>query len=415
MGYSPVRNRSLIWIALAVRVLLLAWAVPKGHWRLADTQPYLDTAELVCSGQWGGDLPRTPMFAWFLCATSFGGVTLALILQSLLTWALGVWLSRGPTRFHQAAAIICFFDPVLLAYSQLVMSDSIFAVLIFFMSLQLNNIILVGQKARLRDAALLGLLFAAVILQRPIGEPVVAVTLVFLGVIVLLKRAKMADFFVVLVVTAALLFPRLYWVHEHAGKWTLAGQGSTYILATAGAVEYAHTGIELYQAQRKWYAQYPNATEAFAIQTILRDIPAFAWLSLKGAARVLIGHVNVEWAYILTGKSVVGPGWFKIKNPIEGAIQIEGLRLTALWCLGLLWTFAFCSWEYWLVFRRVFRASDAAPWGKPNRLLVIWAVIVIAALIAAPQMWGDARFRAPILAILMALLVCRAPTSIDRA
>lgn len=394
----------MIWIALAVRVALFLWAVPKGHWALADTQYYLDNARMICGGEWGGDLHRTPLFSWFLCGTSFGGITLALAIQSLLTWIIGVKLSKGPTPFHRAAAIICFFDPVLLVYSQLAMSDSIFAILVFLMALQLNRSIVEGTRASLVQAALLGVVLAAVVLQRPIGEPLVAMTALFLVGLACLRRIKPAAVLTVFLITTALLLPRLLWVHEHYGMWTLARQGESYLYSTAGAVEYSGTGLDLYQSEKKWAVEHPDADRALALRTIGERFPTFLGLSLKGAARILIGHVNVEWVYILTGKGVVGPGWFKVKQQIPGAVEITGPLLTLIWCLGLLWTLVFCVWEYSLVLKRVFQRQRAG--SKPDPAFLAWAAIAAAALIAAPQVWGDARFRAPILAILIAVLVC---------
>jgi hypothetical protein len=117
------------------------------------------------------------------------------------------------------------------------------------------------------------------------------------------------------------------------------------------------------------------------------------YLSLKGMARVLFGHVNVEWAYLVTGDSPVGPGWFKVPEA-RGGPAARGWGLVP-WTLGLLLTAGFCAFVYGNALRAVGR-------GRPGAF-AFWAGGSALLLAALPLVWGDARFRAGVLPLVLLL------------
>jgi len=405
----------LLWIALVLRIALLAWTIPRGHWQLGDTQYYLDSAKMVCDGAWGGGVGRTPLYSWYLCALSSlgGGIGPALCLQALLSWAVGLWLATKPRPFGRIASLLWLFDPVILIYGSFVMSDLIFAVLIFLLALQMARILPSFEKMSSSDGAVLGALMALVVLQRPIGEPLMLVSLIFLFVLTVLKRVSVKPVVTVILVTTTLLLPRLYWVHSLTGQWTLAQQGHNMILSTAGVVENSRLGLNLKDSEEKWMHDHPDAQYSAALETIKTHIPDLLFLSAKGALRTVVGHVNVEWFYAITGKGVVGPGWLKARDRIPGALQISDFFPTLLWSLGLLWTFSSSLFGYLLVWRRIRPGSP----DRPSAVYLVWAALALAVLAVSPQVYGDARFRAPIWGIVMALLIIpKSPVrSVDRA
>jgi hypothetical protein len=121
-------------------------------------------------------------------------------------------------------------------------------------------------------------------------------------------------------------------------------------------------------------------------------------LSAQGMARVLVGNINSEYASILTGHVPLGPGWFKEGNE-ESPNRVKDFGVI-IWSLGVLATLVFSLSIYWLFTSRVVRT-----WALLNqepRLFFVWLLVSAALLVAVPQVYGDARFRAPVWALLVA-------------
>jgi 4-amino-4-deoxy-L-arabinose transferase-like glycosyltransferase len=212
--------------------------------------------------------------------------------QTLLVWGGGVVLrSRGP----RLAAACWLFEPALLVYSNLVMSDALFAVCALALGLAAHEALRPPRSTRAYAAA--GAAGAACALTRPIGGPLAGAFVLVVAALVATRGVPARRLAVFAAVMAALISPRLYWNWKQHGSLALATQGQRWIEAVAGVVENHGTGLSFYESEEKWLREHPNRDRWEAYRAILERNPANTFLlSLKGAARVLFGHVNVVQA-----------------------------------------------------------------------------------------------------------------------
>lgn len=389
VGKNPRLTFAILGGNLVLRLLLVAFAASTGRTLMGDSSYYLDVASRVCNGEWGGDPYRMPLYSWFLCGTSFTGIGLALTIQTVLVWAIGALLAR---RGRLGLAVLWLFDPVLLIYSGLVMTDAFFAVSLFLTSLGIRRVLLEKQvPTGIIVATAAGM--AVSILTRPIGIPLLLFTGALCGVQLLRRQIRWKPVVVFFSLTIALLVPRVYWNGTHHGLWKLTSQGANITQAMAGIVEFTDQGYDFTASELKWKAIHPNATAQDAYRSLMTHFQKFAYLTAKGVARVLVGHVNVEWGYLFTGTHPIGPGWFKTVD--EGAPE---QRVTSIWIwsFGVIATalFTLAGFAYLALLLIRARTIDA---------FIIWALGTSAMLALAPLVVGDARFRAPVLAVLVAL------------
>jgi hypothetical protein len=183
--------------------------------------------------------------------------------------------------------------------------------------------------------------------------------------------------------------------------WTIASQGKTFQMAVAGIVENAGQGLSFYEAEKKWFADHPDLEERprAARNALIENSKTWFLLSVKGAARTLFGHANIEIGNMATAREVIGPGWFSEGNP--GTPWSTRERI--LWIAGLLLTLSFASFEYWTVLRGLPRA------GLSDRRWTFWMLLGCIGFVLAPQVYGDCRFRLPVLALVFsaAVVKCR--------
>ncbi|MBI2606641.1 MAG: glycosyltransferase family 39 protein [Deltaproteobacteria bacterium] len=399
----------IVWGNLLLRAMLFALAAGAWHWHSGDSGHYLLSAEQVCRGEWGGEPIRVPLYAWYLCLSSFGavargagelggsGVVLPLLGQTLLLFACGIVLYR---RFGRAIAACWLFDPVLLVYGSFVMTDAFFAVFVLAMALTVSRALEARALPRIRARTLyfFGAALGAAILTRPVGIPLGVLSAAVLGILALRGRFKAREIAVTALIVAALLAPRLYWNQTRHGRPFIAEQGSDWIKTVAGAVEYHGTGLTFHEAEEKWMREHPARPVAEAYASIFARFPAWAWLTSKGMARVLVGHVNVEWTYLFTGRTVLGPGWFKVG---EGG---EGSPVSGVWLVPWLFGIALVAGYYaWLYLRAARSALPALKMDRGFAAFAAWSLLSAAFLAFAPQVFGDARFRAPIVPIVLVL------------
>lgn len=377
----------VIWGSLVLRILLAAYVLGTGNWSGGDSDYFLRDAQGICAGEWGGSIIRTPGYSWFLCALSLPG---ALVAQSVLCWLSGVILIR---RNRKVIGSFLLWDPVFLVYGAICMSDLMFGLSVFFLALVMERV-LSREQWSFRSMALLGVALAFVTLMRPIGIPFGAYCMAIVLYQAVRKRSGVAKVFFALAIALVLLCPRLYWDVTRYDRWTLATQGESWIDNVAAFVEFHGTGLDPYEAELKYREMHSARDALFPYKVIFTHLPVWLWLSMKGAARVLFGHVNVEWTHLFIGKSPIGPGWFKVPEHRPG-LHVEGLWILP-WAVSLLVTAAICLYVYWRTAKAWLR------WGKLDTYAV-WLLGSILLLTFVPQLWGDARFRLPVWPLVLLL------------
>jgi hypothetical protein len=390
---SVVRKERVLWVSLALKVLLFASAILTTHWLSGDSRYYLDDAGAVCGGSWGGAPLRSPFYSWFLCAFSPAvtmeatrqHVFLPLALQALAVWACGFWLFR---QFGPWVAAFWLFDPGLLIYSGLIMSDALFAVGVLFLAVSVYRF----SEDPTRSAWPLGLALGLCVLMRSIGQTFVILTvcyvllcLVFWAPFRAMRRPILKRLAVALLIAAALVAPRVAWNISKHRIYAVQAQGSGWLHTVAAAVEYHGTGIDFIQSELLWAKARPLNTLAPVAEVFLRKPGTWAFLSAKGVARVLFGHVNSEWSLLLFGEPPIGPGWFKAKEQRQGW-ELVGWQVVP-WILGILATALFCAALYMAV------AVAARRAGAYRTPFFWWSVFALALLAGVPMVFGDARFR----------------------
>lgn len=372
----------LFWLNLALRLLLASYVVAKGHWIMGDTSYYLDTQASVCAGAWGGDMHRTPGYAWFLCVFSTKG---AIFAQSLLIWACGLMLAR---RVGRTIALFWIFDPMLLAYSNFVMSDGLFAVMVLFLGFAMQSALAgrtASRRAPLVRMVLLGAAIAGVALVRPIGIPLGVFCLAALLYLVFRGRMRPWQVAVAMVAAVAVLSPRLYWNATRYQTLALAHQGSSWSNLLAGTLQYHGSGLDPYEIEKKFEVELRNKGPWYPLQTIVSKFHIWLLYTARGMARVLIGHVNVEWSALIAGIHPVGPAWFGAGEHRAGA-HVSGLWILP-WVFGIFVVAALCLYVYLRIARALLRNR------RHLDVYAVWLLSSAALLAFIPQLFGDARFR----------------------
>lgn len=399
-----IEDRALLW-NLALRLLIWGWVVWHGSYLQGDSAYYLKSAQEVCDGAWGGDSFRVPFYFWFLCGFSFGGIGLALLVQTLCVWSTGVWL-RG--RLPRALVLLWLFDPVLLVYSNIVMTDALFAVSLFFTAVGIRRLIL-DRNLALFPAVFAGLGLSVTTLLRPIGTAILALTLAMGGVQFLRKEIKLFPLVIFLFATFLGLSPRLYWNHSRHATWKLATQGENFFQDVASVVEFNDRGYNFLDSETQWNLAHPHGGVEAARRSILEHLPTLGKLTAKSVARIWLGHVNVELGTLATGVTPVGPGWFKNRDTI-GTQQLSPASFWTqlLWFLGIVVMLGYLLWIYFHLGRILIVHKKFDFFGA-------WTLASIVALSITPLVYGDARFRIPIFVLLMVWVgsVSRDPKSSD--
>lgn len=416
---------SLIYWNLFLRFILILGILWSGHWSGGDTPYYLDFATLVCGGQWGGEATRPPLYIWYLCGLSPHisrtptalQIAIPLFVQSVLVWASGFYLHqyiRKQFRFAPTNLIsfFWFFDPALLIYSHLMMSDALFSVCILFFLISFFEffkeiISLERTKYSPYKASLLGLATGLVLLGRAISRPFLFWSFLFAGIAFVmtriipqrlpLSRWKLKELFqaaaIIFFCSGITISPRIYWNFKTTGKVFIAEQEIGWLRSVAGVAEYAKDGLEFYDAETKWVNEHAGQNGSHAIlQSLIHYWPYWAWYSLKGTVRVLFGHVNTEWAYTVIGNAPIGPGWFKATPPTSDRPHVSG-AWTILWVAGIFISTTMCILVYSSTARNLWRAYSLNRFKQWELLFIAWTLGSILLLAITPLVWGDARFR----------------------
>ncbi|MBS1963135.1 MAG: hypothetical protein JST04_13045 [Bdellovibrionales bacterium] len=373
---------------LILRLLVLTWVFTRGTALLGDSDYYLESMRSIWAGHWGGATFRAPMYPWMLAI--FGGPIVTSATITLIIWLVGVDLSKKCGRL---IGCLWLFDPVLLLLGAAVMSDALFALFVYASVIAFKAFL---ESPLGSQAIRLGLTVGAAILTRPIGIPFAALMAAF--VLLRPERARIRGVFLAMMVAILLVTPRLIWNERNGAGWTIAEQGRTFQMAVAAAVYFAGSGLNYTEAENRWVAEHPEDSRESGLirRTLVAKFPIWLKLSAKGVLRTLFGHVNVEAGSFLFGRPVVGPGWFSEGN--RGPVWT--LPEKAVWVLGMFAAALFALFEYLYLLRDLRRVSRSAPFWNG------WLLLAIVGFVLAPQLFGDCRFRLPVLAVLFAARAC---------
>jgi hypothetical protein len=281
------------------------------------------------------------------------------------------------------------------------MSDGLFAVFVYASALVFRSFL---QDPSRSQAVRLGSVLAVTMLFRPVGIPFALLTfgfgaLVFAACDYERKRSVFKTLAISVAVTGLLVLPRLAWNASQGEGWTIASQGKVFQIAVAGVVENYGKGMNFYDSELQWLKDHPNLADRprEAKETLLSNAKTWFLLSTKGAARTLFGHANIEIGSMATGRKIIGPGWFSEGDQPSSWSGID----KSLWIAGLLFAIGFASIEYVSFLRRIPRE------GWVNRRWIIWALLGATGFVIAPQVYGDCRFRLPVLALLFAAAIVK--------
>ncbi len=407
-SFKKIYSDPLIIVSIIMKLILLAYfSIYLGHWYSSDTNHYLMAAEQVCKGEWGGDSFRGSTYLWFLCATSLGkvfkgnellsggGVNLSIIVQSVIVFLCGIFLYR---KFGRKISLLWLFDPVINLYAVFVMSDVLFSVIALFYAFYFYKLLKI--KKSIRYPIFFGILWGILILTRPIAIPYSYFQIIFIIILLLRKNIKIKPAILIAVSTFLILTPKLFWNYQKTGTIYISEQSSGWLQSIAGIVENDEKGISFHEASMIYYKDHPNAQLADVLKSLSNHFPRTIFLMSKSMMRVLFGHVNVEANYLVSGRAIEGPGWFKKPEKALGP-PLEDKTGILFWTFGLVYCFVWCAWVYGGLITTVMKVRhfDFISSLKELRIenkIWLWSLISIFILTFLPLFVGDARFRLPV-------------------
>lgn len=246
-----LKTDKYIFTNLLIRIVLVCIAIIFHHWQDGDTNHYLMASNSVCHGEWGGEPGRVPFYYWFVALTSFcrvyrfginswgGGVESTLIVQTFLVFFVGIFIYK---KFNKKLSYLWLFDPVILIYSNLIMSDLFFAIAVFGMT-YFFYLELTQPKTNSKSLIYFSIFSGVTLLSRPIGIPLIYVSLLILIIFALKKIFSFKKILICASIILALITPRLLWNLKYHNSLFLAAQGGEWSKTIVAAVEYHHEGI----------------------------------------------------------------------------------------------------------------------------------------------------------------------------
>jgi 4-amino-4-deoxy-L-arabinose transferase-like glycosyltransferase len=347
--------------ALRLALLLAAAGSPQRYWS-EDDREYLGIAHhlhasyLASSGRWFDlGLRRTPAYPLFLrgvfdvFGSHYVAVVAAQLVLSVATVAVTYWLGSLilPRRYALAAAAALAIDPASVVFSNQMLSETMFALLL---TTALALTVLARQHGSLGIACLAGVLLGVAILTRPVAQylPLVLALAVAAAPAALRRSA--------LTVAAAIVVGSVVLV----GAWVVRNEAKTGVATVStidgyNMLQYRAVGALVEDGEPRNLAQHDvlvrlaphvhpgdNAAQISRAElsvgiSILAGHPIGALKSwARGEVKLLLGPAKSETAVLLTGsKDARGPA-LHVLVVAEQLVTIAIVVAGGLGILGLL-------------------------------------------------------------------------------
>lgn len=189
----------------------------------------------------------------------------------------------------------------------------------------------------------------------------------------------------------AIISPRLYWMHTRYQHLTISTQSEGFLKSIAAKVYFWESAMDPYESEFA-YASIPETKHlSFSLKVLASRPLLVTELVGKSLLRIAIGHANLEYWQLFTGRIPRGPAWFK-KQEHRDEQRIHGFE-TVIWIFGLFLCGIYALLTYFFL-------GNTSVNGWRFYITYAWTSLCIGALWFTPLTFGDARFRLGILSIL---------------
>jgi hypothetical protein len=240
-----------------------------------------------------------------------------------------------PERYALGAAFLVATDPASIVFSNLMLTETLFA---FLLTATLLLLVLGLERQQAWPAAAAGLVLGAAILTRPVAEYLPLVP----ALILLATRRRPAIVLAAAFVAGALIPAGAWAIRNHAKTGvttisTIDGHNMLYYRAYGALIEsgWSPTRAHLYIAAELAKRTHPGENAArisraqlsLGTHIQLRHPAGAAKSWARGEARLLVGPAKTETATLLTGREQVREAWLHALVGLAAALTIAVLVL----------------------------------------------------------------------------------------
>jgi 4-amino-4-deoxy-L-arabinose transferase-like glycosyltransferase len=341
----------VLGLAAVLRLAVLAAAAgsPQRYWS-PDDRDYVGLAFHLHAGYVGDSghwfdrgLLRTPVYPFVLRAIFdvFGRHYVAVVAINAVIGTATVFLAYRlarlllPEGYALGAAFLVAIDPASIVFSNLMLTETLFA---FLLTATLLLLVLSLEREQAWPAAAAGLILGAAILTRPVAEYLPLVV----ALVLLSTRRRLAAVLAAAFVLGAVIPAGAWAIRNHAKTGvttisTIDGHNMLDYRARGALVESgwsptrarAYIAAELAKRTRPGEnaARISKAQLSLGVHILLRH-PAGAFESWgRGEAKLLVGPAKIETATLLTGREQVRGTWLHALIGLSAAITIAVLAL----------------------------------------------------------------------------------------
>jgi 4-amino-4-deoxy-L-arabinose transferase-like glycosyltransferase len=336
-------------VLLRLAVLLAAAGSPQRYWS-QDDRDYIGLAFHLHAGYFGDSgywfdrgLLRTPVFPFTLRAIFdiFGTHYVAVVAFNALVGTATAFLTYRlarlllPDRYALGAAFLVAIDPASIVFSNLMLTETLFA---FLLTAALLLLVLGLEREQAWPAAAAGVVLGVGILTRPVAEYLPLV----LGLILYATRRRVAVVLAAALVAGAAIPAGAWAIRNHAktGVATISTIDGHNMLNFRAYGALRESGWSKRRATRYIAAElasrtHPGENAAQISKTqlslgvhILLQHPTGAFKSwARGEGKLLVGPAKTETATLLTGREQVRGAWLHALIGLNAAITIAVLAL----------------------------------------------------------------------------------------
>jgi 4-amino-4-deoxy-L-arabinose transferase-like glycosyltransferase len=349
-----LRPAAVLGLAALLRlaVLLAAAGSPQRYWSHDDRDyvglaRHLHAGYLSDAGYWfNRGLLRTPVYPLLLRAIFdiFGRHYVAVVAVHAVIGTATVFLTYRlarellPERYALGAALLVAVDPASIVFSNLMLTETLFA---FLLTAALLLLVVGRRREQPWPGAAAGLVLGFAILTRPVGEYLPLV----LALVLLTTRRRLGVILAAAVVLGAAVPAGAWAIRNHAktgvttistidGHNLLDYRAYGALLESGWSRPHARAYIAAELAKRTHpgenSAEISKTQLSLGVRILLRH-PAGALESwARGEAKLLVGPAKAETATLLTGRQEVRATWLRALIGVDAAITIAVLVLAVV-------------------------------------------------------------------------------------